>query len=265
MLRDLVLGQYVPLDSAVHRLDARTKILLTLIYSVAVFVLPTLPAVALAGLPVVLGTAFSRLSPAYLVRGLKPLWLLVVFTFLMHLFTPGQVLVTCGPFSVTLEGVSQGLLVALRLVWLVTVASLLTLTTSPIALTDGLERLLAPAKAVKVPVHELAMMTTIALRFVPTLLEETEKIMKAQTARGADFESRSLIRRVRSVVPLLVPLLFSAFRRAEELAMAMEARCYRGGVGRTSFREAYMGKTDWGVLGAGGGFLILAVVWRWGG
>lgn len=264
MLKDITLGQFIPLDSGVHRLDPRAKILVTVLYTVALFILPTLPAVVLAGLPVVLGVWASRLPFSYILRGIKPVWILVLFTLIMHLLsTPGQKLLSLGPFTITLEGINQGFMVALRLVWLVAGTSLLTLTTSPISLTDGIERLLSPAKAIGFPAHELAMMTTIALRFVPTLIEETEKIMKAQTARGADFESGSVINRAKSLVPLLVPLLLSAFRRAEELAMAMEARCYRGGEGRTRYRRLMMGMGDYAVLTVAIGFLAAAMIWRY--
>ncbi|MZP30286.1 energy-coupling factor transporter transmembrane protein EcfT [Heliobacterium undosum] len=264
MLKDITLGQYVPLDSPVHRLDPRTKLMATLLFSITLFLLPTLISVTLAGLPIIIAVVASRLPVHYILRGIKPLWIFIVFTLLVHLLsTPGETAVRLGPFDITWEGLQQGAMVSLRLVWLYAATSLLTLSTSPIALTDGLERLLSPGKKFGLPAHEFAMMTSIALRFIPTLIEETEKIMKAQSSRGAEFESGSLVARVKSLVPLMVPLLLSAFRRADELAMAMEARCYRGGEGRTRMRPLAMTRQDYAVTGAVLGFFTLMCLWRY--
>ncbi|MTV49448.1 energy-coupling factor transporter transmembrane protein EcfT [Heliobacillus mobilis] len=263
MLKDITLGQYVHLESPVHRLDPRTKVIITLLYTIALFLLSSLTSVSLAGVPIIAIILLSKLPWHYIFRGLKPLWIFIVFTLVMHfLSTPGEVLYCLGPFEVTQEGVIQGLTVTLRLIWLYAGATLLTLTTSPIALTDGMEQLLTPAKRVGLPAHEFAMMTSIALRFIPTLIEETEKIMKAQSSRGADFDSGNIFRRAKSMVPLMVPLLLSAFRRADELAMAMEARCYRGGEGRTRFRPLVMRQSDYALLGVAGLAFILLLVWR---
>ncbi|MBC9785286.1 energy-coupling factor transporter transmembrane protein EcfT [Heliobacterium chlorum] len=263
MLKDITLGQYVHLESPVHRLDPRTKVIITLLYTVALFLLSSLTSVSLAGVPILAIILLSKLPWHYIFRGLKPLWIFIVFTLVMHfLSTPGEVLYRLGPFEVTREGVMQGLTVTLRLIWLYAGATLLTLTTSPIALTDGMEQLLTPAKRIGLPAHEFAMMTSIALRFIPTLIEETEKIMKAQSSRGADFDSGNILRRAKSMVPLMVPLLLSAFRRADELAMAMESRCYRGGEGRTRFRPLMMRRSDYTLLVVAGLAFILLVVWR---
>ncbi|ABZ83988.1 cobalt transport protein, cbiq putative [Heliomicrobium modesticaldum Ice1] len=263
MLKDITLGQYVPLDSPVHRLDPRTKVIATLLFSIALFLLPTLRSVTLAGLPIIIAIVATRLPIHYILRGIKPLWIFIVFTLLVHLLsTPGETAVRLGPFAITWEGLRQGAMVSQRLIWLYAATSLLTLTTSPIALTDGLELLLSPGKRIGLPVHEFAMMTSIALRFIPTLIEETEKIMKAQSSRGADFDSGSLVARVKSLVPLMVPLLLSAFRRADELAMAMEARCYRGGEGRTRMRPLVMSGKDYAVTVAVSGVFILICLWK---
>jgi energy-coupling factor transport system permease protein len=193
----------------------------------------------------ILATLLSRIPVRYLVKGLKPLVLIIALTFVLNSFmVKGRVIYELGPLDITYEGLSQGAFMAIRLILLITGTSILTLTTSPIALTDGIERLLSPFRKIGVPAHELAMMMTIALRFIPTLLEETDKIMKAQMARGADFESGNLINRAKNMVPLLVPLFISAFRRADDLAMAMEARCYRGGENRTRLKELKMTSLD---------------------
>ena len=244
MLSEITLGQYFPGNSFVHRLDPRTKILATLIYIVAIFLADTPIAygilVAFAGL--VIGV--SRLPVALLFKSFIPIWIIILITMVIHMFTaPGEkVLFSWTIFKITEEGLILGSKMALRLILLLLFSSVLTFTTSPIVLTDGIEKLLRPFKCIGVPAHELAMMMTIALRFIPTLLEETDRIMKAQTARGADFSSGNLLERAKNMLPLLVPLFVSAFRRAEELAIAMESRCYRGGEGRTSMHElAYKG------------------------
>ena len=246
MLNNITMGQYYPVDSPIHRLDPRVKILLTVALIVAVFLVHTI-----AGYALILGFTYlvsrlARIPYRMLWKGLLPLRMILVFTFVLNLFfTPGeQVLVEFWIIRITLEALRQAVFYSLRLVFLVIGTSLLTLTTSPVSLSDGLELLLGPLKKIHFPAHELAMMMTIALRFIPTLLDETDKIMKAQMARGADFESGNLISRAKSMVPLLVPLFVSAFRRAGDLAMAMESRCYHGGEGRTRFRVLKITRND---------------------
>lgn len=246
MTNAIVLGQFVPGDSPVHRLDPRTKILAMIAYIVLVFLVRAMPVFAVP-LLFVLGALLASGVPArYALSSLRPMRWLIAFMFLINLFfTQGdRVLLSWWIIRVTAEGVRQAVFISLRLILLVAGTSLLTLTTSPIALTDGLERLLKPLKRIRFPAHELAMMMTIALRFIPTLLEETERIRKAQMARGADFETGGLLARARAMVPLLVPLFVSAFRRADELAMAMESRCYHGGEGRTRMHELHYARRD---------------------
>jgi len=244
MLKDITIGQYVPGDSVIHRLDPRTKIISLFFYMTGLFVANS----AAGYLGVTVFTVFiilcSQIRFITLLKGLKPLWIIMVLTLTLHLFlTEGTIIWQWSVLKITLEGLRQGAFMLLRLIYLVTITSLLTLTTSPIALTDGIEKVL---KALYVPVaHELAMMMTIALRFIPTLIEETEKIMKAQMARGADFDSGGLLSRAKSLIPLLVPLFLSSFRRADELAMAMESRCYRGGENRTRMKQLVMKQTDY--------------------
>ena len=238
MLTDITLGQYFPGTSFLHKLDPRIKIVATMIFIIAIFFAHSLASYALVTAFVALSFAISRLPVKFILKSLKPLWVIIIFTMGVHIFTtPGDVLWQYGIFHITKEGLYQGALMTARLVFLIVFSSLLTYTTSPIVLTDGIEHLLNPFKRIGVPAHELAMMMTIALRFIPTLLEETDKIMKAQTARGADFTSGSLLQRGKNMIPLLVPLFVSAFRRADDLATAMEARCYRGGEGRTRMNE----------------------------
>lgn len=247
MLSDITLGQYFPGNSFIHRLDPRTKILATLIYIVAIFFANTpLTYGLLAGFAAVV-ILVSRLPLGLVFSSLKPIWIIVVLTMLIHMFTaPGENIVYAWKFlKVTAEGLDLGIKMAVRLILLLLFSSILTFTTSPIVLTDGIEKLLRPFKAIGVPAHEMAMMMTIALRFIPTLLEETDRIMKAQTARGADFGSGNILQRMKNMLPLLVPLFISAFRRADELATAMEARCYRGGEGRTRMHELAYSSRDY--------------------
>ena len=266
MLTEITLGQYFPGNSLIHRLDPRTKILATIIYIIAIFFADT---------PLSYGilTAFaagvimiSRLPWLMVLKSLKPIWIIIFFTLLIHMFTaPGEHIIWTWKFlSVTQEGLDLGLKMAVRLVLLLLFSSVLTFTTSPIVLTDGIEHLLRPFKALGVPAHELAMMMTIALRFIPTLLEETDRIMKAQTARGADFASGNLLQRMKNMLPLLVPLFISAFRRADELAVAMEARCYRGGEGRTRMHELAYGGGDYVALALVLALAVGLAVLRWG-
>jgi energy-coupling factor transport system permease protein len=226
-------------------LDPRTKILITLLFIVVLFVANTPLAYAILAASSLAAALSSRVPPRLLLRGLKPVLFILVFTLGLHLFmTKGETIFKIGPLVATREGLYQGLYTAVRLILLLITTSLLTLTTSPISLTDGLESLMRPFERVGVPAHELAMMMTIALRFIPTLMEEAERVMKAQMARGADFESGNVFQRAKSLVPLLVPLFVSAFRRADDLAMAMEARCYRGGENRTRMKQLRAGLRD---------------------
>ena len=238
MLKDITLGQYFPGKSVVHRLDPRTKLVALVGYIVALFMAKSWISygVCLVFLAVTIGVSCIPLKS--ILRGMKPLVFILVFTGLLNLlFTGGEdVLVDLGLITITTEGIVRAVLMVARILMLITGTFLLTYTTSPIALTDGLESLLSPLKKIKVPVHELSMMMCIALRFIPTLIEETDKIMSAQKARGADFETGNLMKRVKALVPILVPLFISAFRRADELATAMECRCYQGGEGRTKMK-----------------------------
>lgn len=238
MLTDITLGQYYPGDSFLHRMDPRAKILCTMIFIVAIFLANNLWSYLLVAGFTFLAIAMSGVPASLIWKAIKPLWIILVFTMGIHvLTTPGNELFTWKFIHISEEGIRNGLIMTLRLVFLIAFSSLLTYTTSPIVLTDGIEALLMPFKRFGVPAHELAMMMTIALRFIPTLLEETDRIMKAQSSRGADFVNGNLWQRAKNMVPLLVPLFISAFRRADDLATAMEARCYRGGEGRTKMHQ----------------------------
>ena len=245
MIRDITLGQYFPGDSVIHRLDPRTKIIWTFFYIILLFFMKT--AVGFAAFIVLTAViiALTKIKVKYILRGIKPVLFLLIFTSLINIFMTGETpLFNIWFLTATKEGVIFAALMALRLVLLVAGTSLLTFTTSPISLTDGIERLMSPFSKIGVPAHAIAMMMTIAIRFIPTILEETDKIMKAQKARGADFESGSIVSRARAMTPILIPLFISAFRRADELAIAMECRCYRGGEGRTRLHELKMQKRD---------------------
>lgn len=237
MIRDITIGQYYPADSVIHKLDPRTKLVWTLIYIVSLFIFHNflgylVVTIFLAGV-----IRASKVPFRFMIKGLKAIMMLLMITVLFNMFlTPGEVLMQYGIFKITKEGLRTAVFMAIRLIYLIIGSSMMTLTTTPNQLTDGLESLLGPLKRIRVPVHEIAMMMSIALRFIPILLEETDKIMKAQIARGADFESGNLIKKAKSFVPLLIPLFISAFRRANDLAMAMEARCYSGGEGRTKMK-----------------------------
>ena len=247
MLNNITLGQYYPGKSVVHRMDPRMKIVLLVGFIVAVFVAKTLWAFIPVVAFVFAAAKLSALPPMLLIKGLKPLRIILILTFVMNLFfLHGEtVLVDLGFLTIRKEPLLTAILYAARLMLLVMGSSLLTLTTAPVTLTDGLERLLSPLRVIRFPAHEMAMMMTIALRFIPTLLEEADKIMKAQTARGADFESGNLLSRAKAMIPLLVPLFVSAFRRAGDLAMAMEARCYHGGEGRTRLHVLKLAARDY--------------------
>ena len=237
MLRDITLGQYYPADSVIHKLDPRVKLFGTLIYIISLFVFKGLPAFILAAIFLVVLIKLSKVPFSYMVKGLKTIVLIMLFAAVFNLFlTPGTKLVSFWIFTITYEGLKNAIVMMVRLIFLIIGTSLMTLTTTPNELTDGLEKALMPLSKIGVPVHAIAMMMSIALRFIPILIEETDKIMKAQMARGADFESGNLLKKVKSMIPLLVPLFVSAFRRADDLAMAMEARCYNGGEGRTKMK-----------------------------
>ena len=264
MLGNITLGQYYPADSFLHRLDPRTKILCTLAFVISIFFADTWLSYGIVTAFTVFCFALSRLPAGLMWRAVKPLWIIIVFTLTIHIFTtPGEVLWQWGWLVVSKEGLRLGGMMTARLVFLIMFSSLVTYTTSPIVLTDGSEQILNPFRRIGVPAHELAMMMTIALRFIPTLLQETERIMKAQTARGADFGSGNLVSRAKAMVPLLVPLFVSAFRRADELAVAMEARCYHGGEGRTRMHELVYGRLDIiAFVGTAAVFFLLAGL-RW--
>ena len=245
MLKDITLGQYFPGDTLVHRLDPRTKLISVVLYFIALFTANNWLSTAVVALTLILAVALSRIKPRALLKGMKPLMFIVVFTAVLNLFyTEGHVIAQFWIFRITSEGLRRTILMVLRIFLLVSCTFLLTYTTSPLQLTDGLEQLLRPLKKLRFPVHELAMMMSIALRFIPTLIEETDKIMSAQKARGADFETGGLMRRARALLPVLVPLFVSALRRADELATAMECRCYHGGEGRTRMKTLQMHTAD---------------------
>ena len=249
MLKDITLGQYFPGDTPAHKLDPRTKIVLVVLYIVALFQAKNLLTYALMAVTFVTCAKISRVGARALLKGLKPVVIIVLFTgFLNLFFTPGETLFALGFLRLTDQGVYNALRMVVRIMLLIMGTFLLTYTTSPIALTDALERMLNPLKKLHVPVHELAMVMSIALRFIPTLIEETDKIMSAQKARGADFESGNLIQKAKALVPVLVPLFVSSFRRADELAVAMECRCYHGGEGRTRLHVLHFASRDYVAL-----------------
>ena len=249
MLKDVTLGQFFPGSSIVHRLDPRCKLLLTIVYIAALFTAESY--VSYAVMLVITGVciALSRIQLKVILRGLKPLWVIIALTAVLNMFfTPGRELVSFWKITITYEGLIRAAFMVLRITMLIAGTFLLTYTTSPIALTDAMEILFGPLKKLKVPVHEMSMMMSMALRFIPTLIEETDKIMSAQKARGADFESGNIFQRAKALVPILVPLFISAFRRADELATAMECRCYRGGEGRTALHVLHFRPADLWVL-----------------
>ena len=261
MLKDITLGQFFPGKTIVHRLDPRTKLILVIVYIVALFsaksfVTYGLMLAALCGI-----IAASRINPKVILRSLKPLLFIICLTGILNLFyTQGEPLVEFWIFTITKEGIKSAVFMVLRISMLIAGTFMLTYTTSPIALTDGLEMLMNPLKKIKVPVHELSMMMCIALRFIPTLIEETDKIMSAQKARGADFETGSLLQRAKALIPILVPLFISSFRRADELAVAMECRCYHGGEGRSRMKQLHYAGRDYAALVAGIVLLIGIIV-----
>lgn len=246
MLRDITIGQYYQTESVIHKLDPRVKIGGTLLYIISLFLFESAWGYILAALFLAMVIKLSNVPFKFMIRGMKSILLLLMITVIFNLFlTPGEILVSFWKLKITKEGLKMAISMALRLSFLIIGSSVMTLTTTPNNLTDGMEKMLAPLKIFKVPVHEVAMMMSIALRFIPILMEETDKIMKAQIARGADFETGGLIKKAKALVPLLVPLFISAFRRANDLAMAMEARCYRGGDGRTKMKPLIYQKRDY--------------------
>ncbi|ELK46814.1 energy-coupling factor transporter transmembrane protein EcfT [Halobacillus sp. ACCC02827] len=246
MSSSMIIGQYIPTDSFIHRLDPRSKIALIFFFVIVVFFANSVWSYGVLAVFAVGSALLSKVPFRYIMKGLKPVWFLIIFTFLLHLFVTrqGEVAFSVFGWNVYEEGLIQGAAISLRFFLLILVTSLLTLTTTPIEITDAIEDLLGPLKKVRFPVHELALMMSISLRFIPTLMQETEKISKAQASRGVDFRTGRFKDRVKAVVPLLVPLFVSAFKRAEELAMAMEARGYQGGEGRTKLRELRIGRID---------------------
>ena len=263
MIRDITLGQYYQTDSVLHRLDCRVKLVGTLAFIISLFVVNNVWGYLLAAMFLALCIRLSNVPFKFMVKGMKSIVFLMLFAVVFNLFlTPGTPAVTIWKLKITWEGIEMASKMAVRLVMLIIGSSLMTLTTTPNHLTDGLESLLNPLKKLKVPVHEVSMMMSIALRFIPTLIEETDKIMKAQMARGADFEDGNLIQKAKSMVPLLIPLFVSAFRRADDLAMAMEARCYSGGEGRTKMKPLRYQGTDRKAYVILIAFLVLVIVAR---
>ena len=249
MISDISLGQYFPAKSPMHRTDPRMKICLTVFAIVLIFVARNFLSLAVSVLFIGVGMACSKIPLKLYLKSLKPILFIIVFTAVLNIFYgSGDPLVQLGWLKITLSGILNSVFVSIRIVTLILASSVLTFTTSPTQLTDAIERLLRPLAKLHVPVHEFAMMMTIALRFVPTLLEETDKIMSAQKARGADMESGGIVQRIKALVPVLIPLFVSAFRRAYDLATAMESRCYHGGEGRTKMKILKFGHTDWVVL-----------------
>jgi energy-coupling factor transport system permease protein len=246
MNNSIIIGQYVPGESIVHRLDPRTKITIIFFFVLVVFFANTVLSYAILTIFALLSVFTTRISLRFILKGLTPVWFLIIFTFILHLIVTkeGSVLFNIFNFKIYTGGIIQGIAISMRFFLLILITSLLTLTTTPMEITDAIEYMLHPLKKVKFPIHELALMMSISLRFIPTLMQETDKISKAQASRGVDFKTGPIKQRVKAIVPLLIPLFVSAFKRAEELAMAMEARGYNGGEGRTKLRELQTGKHD---------------------
>ena len=263
MIRDITIGQYYPAESPIHRLDARVKLCLTFLYIITLFVVKSF--VGYFAVLIALGVAIklSKVPLKFMLKGLKSIMIIIMFTAFINLFmTQGGTVIWEWKFlHLTTEGIRMAILMCIRLVMLVIGSSILTLTTTPIQLTDAIEYMLRPFKKIGVPAHEIAMMMTIALRFIPTLLDETDKIMKAQQARGADFDTGNLIQKAKSLIPILVPLFISAFRRADELAMAMEARCYHGDENRTRMNKMELRPADRAVVGTMIAYTMLLIAW----
>ena len=262
-LKDITLGQYFPGNTLIHRLDPRTKLLFTILYIVALFSAKGGLAYAVLFLTLCACIAVSKIRPKTILRGMRPILFIIILTAVLNIFyTPGDPIWQWKFLKITVEGLWAAFFMVLRISFLITCTFMLTYTTSPIMLTDGLEKLLGPLKKVHVPVHELSMMMSIALRFIPTLIEETDKIMSAQKARGADFDTGNLFQKAKALVPLLVPLFISAFRRADELATAMECRCYHGGEGRTRLRQLRFQGSDIAALILGAALVAVVLILR---
>ncbi|MDE6149009.1 MAG: energy-coupling factor transporter transmembrane protein EcfT [Ruminococcus sp.] len=262
MIKDITIGQYFPGKSPIHRMDSRVKIVLTLVFIVMLFVADSMWGLLVGIVFTAFTYAVSKIPAKMILKSLKPIVPIIIFTAILNLFfiRTGNVLLHAGFIKVTDNGVNTAIFMIVRIICLIVGSSLLTYTTSPIDLTDAIERLLSPLKKIKVPVHELAMMMTIALRFIPTLIEETDKIMSAQKARGADMETGSLIQRAKALIPVLIPLFVSSFRRAEELALAMECRCYHGGEGRTRMKQLKTSSVDYLALAVTAAFFAGVIV-----
>ncbi|MFI3115718.1 MAG: energy-coupling factor transporter transmembrane component T [Clostridia bacterium] len=261
MIKDITIGQFFPGNSLVHRLDPRVKIILTVFFIVGLFLMKGIPSYILATVFVIAVIKNSKIAPKMIIKSLKPLVFIIVFTSILNIFyTQGEPLFEIGFISVSKEGLILAFYMIWRIILLIAGSSLLTYTTSPILLTDGIEKLMSPLKKIKFPVHEFSMMMTIALRFIPTLIDETDKIINAQKARGADFENGSLFERAKALVPILIPLFISSFSRADELAIAMECRLYHGGEGRTRLRVLKLVKTDYLVFLLTCAFFVLMVM-----
>lgn len=261
MLKDITLGQYFPGNTVVHRLDPRTKLLLVIIYIVGLFNSVGWVSYAVVIAVTALSMAVSKIKPKSALKGLKPLIIIIILTAVLNIFYTDGTPIVEG-WIITWEGIERAVMMSLRIILLIVGTFMLTYTTSPIALTDGLELMLNPLKKIKIPVHEMSMMMSMALRFIPTLIEETDKIMSAQKARGADFDSGNLFQRAKALLPILVPLFVSAFRRADELAVAMESRCYHGGDGRTRMKQLKMQGIDAWALLLGAVFLAIIFVMK---
>ncbi|MDY6037556.1 MAG: energy-coupling factor transporter transmembrane component T [Eubacterium sp.] len=264
MIRDITLGQYYSSDSVLHRLDPRTKIIATLLFIIELFLVKNFVGFAICGAALAFSIIVSKVPLSFILRGLKPIFMILAFTFFLNIFMiDGHEIFRWKFIKITTEGIYLAVFMSLRLILLIISSSILTLTTKPIALTDGLEKLMHPFTKLGLPSHEIAMMMSIALRFIPLLLDETDKIMKAQQARGADFESGNILKRAKSMIPILVPLFVSAFRIAQDLAMAMEARCYRGGSGRTRMNEIKFDKLDFMAIAICMIFLAVVIAARY--
>jgi len=261
MIRDITIGQFYPGTSLVHRLDPRTKINITFLYIISLFIVPSFWRYGVIAIILFIIIAITGIPIKFMVKGLKAIIIIILLTVTLNLFlTSGEPIFRLGRLTITIEGLEIALLMGSRLIMLILGSSVLTLTTTPITLTDGIEKLLEPWKIIGLPAHEIAMMMTIALRFIPVLLEETDKIMKAQMARGADFESGGLIKKAKNMVPLLVPLFISSFRRADDLAIAMEARCYQGGEGRTRMTPLKYKRIDYMSYSLAGIYMLAIIL-----
>ncbi len=258
MIKNITLGQYFPGNSVIHRLDARVKILLALALIVLIFCVRSAWGYLACLSMILLAIVLSRISLKYILKGIKPLWFILLLTFILNIFfnSEGNVVFSWWIVKITSGGLEKALTIAIRLVLLITITTELTLTTSPMEITDGLERLMSPLKIIHFPAHEMALMMSIALRFIPTLMDETDRIMKAQTARGASFDTGGLISRAKGMVPILVPLFVSAFKRADELALAMESRCYNGGKNRTRMKVMRVKRMDFAAVGCIAALLV---------